>query len=197
MGGASVLNTATQGLSNQLLYGTGTSSISSLPSGSVGQYLQSNGGGLPQWVDLPQPIRLLNQSISSAVVSSWNNGASLTIPANSRFKVDVTIATDYTRLTIGMQPPPWVAFSISLYTASRYYGITLGDPTTTSNYIYAQSSLPNSSNVKPTVKASCNMSELFDLSSDSATSCNISFYFIDWDNTNIGALNYSVVITPI
>jgi hypothetical protein len=59
---------------NQLLLGSGTSSISSLPSGSLGQYLQSNGGGLPQWVDLPQPIRLLNQSISSAVVSSWNNG---------------------------------------------------------------------------------------------------------------------------
>jgi hypothetical protein len=182
---------------NQLLVGTATSAISSLPSGSVGQYLQSNGGGLPQWVDIPQPIRLLNQTISGAVVSSWNNGASLTIPANSRFQVEVIIATDYNPFSLGGQFPPWVAFSISLYTASRYYGLTLGDPTTTSNYIYCQSSLPNAGGSKPPVKATCNITDCYDLSSDSATSANISFYFITWDNMNIANLNYSVVIRAI
>jgi hypothetical protein len=116
----------------------------------------------------PTPsIRLLNQSISNAVVSSWNNGASLTIPANSRFQVDVIIATDYNPFSLGGQFPPWVAFSISLYTASRYYGLTLGDPTTTSNYIYCQSSLPNAGGTKPPVKATCNITDLYDLSSDS------------------------------
>jgi hypothetical protein len=182
---------------NQILIGSGTSSISSLPSSLVGQYLQSNGGGLPQWVDLPQPIRLLNQSISSAVVSSWNNGASLTIPANSRFKVEVIIATNYNPAFMIPNPPPWGAFSIALYTSSRYYGVTMGDPTTTANYIYSQCSPINSSGMVIPVKSTALVSDLFDLSTDSATSANICFYFINWDNTNIGALNYSVVITPI
>jgi hypothetical protein len=114
-------------------------------------------------------------------VSSWNNGASLTIPANSRFQVEVIIATDYNPFSLGGQFPPSVAFSISLYTASRYYGLTFGDPTTTSNYIYCQSSLPNAGGSKPPVKATCNISDIFDLSTDSATSANISFYFIDWE----------------
>jgi hypothetical protein len=59
--GDSYFNPFTQGLSNQLLVGTATSAISSLPSGSVGQYLQSNGGGLPQWVDLPQPRTTISE----------------------------------------------------------------------------------------------------------------------------------------
>jgi hypothetical protein len=143
------------------------------------------------------PIRLLNQSISSAVVSSWNNGATLTIPANSRFKVEVIIATNYNPAFMIPNPPPWVAFSISLYTASRYYGVTMGDPSTTSNYIYSQCSPINSSGMVIPVKSTALVSDLFDLSTDSATSANICFYFINWDNTNIGALNYSVVITPI
>jgi hypothetical protein len=41
------------------------------------------------------PIRLTSQSIINAVVSSWNNSVSITIPSNSTFKVEVILTSDY------------------------------------------------------------------------------------------------------
>jgi hypothetical protein len=131
---------------------------------------------------------LYGQTLSSIVMQTWTNGNSLTIPSNKRFNVTVMIGTNYTG--------QWVGCCISLYTSSRYYGLTYGNPTTTNNYVTTICNPITSSSSSSGIQGTLSVTDIFDLSSDASTSVNVSFYFKDYDNTNIN-ITYSVILTPI
>jgi hypothetical protein len=142
-------------------------------------------------------ISLIGQTISNATVASWNNGSTFTIMPNRKYQLTAVISTNYNPTYSSPNPPPFVGFNLSLYTSSRYYGVTLGNPSSTNNFIISTVSPQTSSGGKANINACCNYSDIFDLSADSSTSANVAFYFIDWDNTNISSLNYSILLTPI
>jgi hypothetical protein len=140
-------------------------------------------------------ISYLSQTLSSVAPLTWTNGVNITISSNRKWKVDVIIQTNYAPSS--SETTPFIGMSIALYTSTIIYGINLNNPSTTNNYIIAICDPKLNNNTSSSINASINISDIFDLSSDTSSSCYISFYPITWDNSNIGTMDYSVILTPI
>jgi len=128
-------------------------------------------------------------TLSSVASGNWTNGTTLTIPANSQFKVSCYVSTNYSpSFSAGMQSQLFILFSISLYTSSRYYCLALGNPTSTNCFITALCRLTNSTGTPISNNSTCDIMDFFDLSSDSSTSVSICFYPVTWDGSSINSL---------
>jgi hypothetical protein len=144
------------------------------------------------------PIRYqIAQSMTNVAHATWTNaGTSFTIAPNMTWAVKISITTDYNPAYIA-PPFPFCGFGVALYTTSRIFGQTMGDVSTTGNYITCQTGLTNNASVVQNTNATATTFDIYNLSADSSTTCYMSFYILNWDASVIPLLKFSVVLEAI
>jgi hypothetical protein len=135
-------------------------------------------------------------TMTTVTVGSWqNSGTAITITANQKWAMTISIATDYSP---SGTPPPWCSFGVAIYAnTTRYFGQTYGNVSTTNMYISTGANLPNSGSTQQGQKACVSINEIYDLTAEAATTCYMSFYIKNWDSSAIANLTYSVVLNAI
>lgn len=150
-------------------------------------------------ISYASPVKMtINSGLSAVAVGSWQNRASITVPAGKKWQISCSIQTNYSP-TYRSEPPPWLSAAIALFDGTTRYFPTWGDPTTTRCYQTCTTSIPRKQSIGGNggQVAAFTFSDVVDMSGSSATSLQPSFYFLSWDNTNVATMTYSVVLTAI
>lgn len=142
-------------------------------------------------------ISSLGNSLSALNTKTWANGVLVNIMPNRRYKLDITINTNYAPLLGATgSPRPFCGMNCALYTSTRNYSTTYGDPVSTNQYLISSCNPVDALNNPTLIPASFMYTDYFDLSGDSSTTANISFYPYVSNSTALN-IHYSFTLTPI